>query len=92
MSSALKASKVISRKLDLGRCGASAAFTAGTDLASAYSVTTSAAVPTTVAIAVRRVIFSLRNPSRLVTTSLRARGKAKRYGESQKMGGKQRER
>ena len=65
---------MISTKLDLGRCGASAAVTVGADLVSAYSVATSAAVPMTVARAVRRVIFSLRKPSRLVTTSFRVRG------------------
>src|SRR5208337_2893866 len=74
ISSAVKASNVISRTLDLGRCGTSTAFTVGDVLLRANSVATSAAVPTTVAIAVRRVIFSPRKPSRLVTTSRRARG------------------
>src|SRR5208283_3054085 len=74
MSSAQKASKVMRRKLDLGRCGTSAALMVDAALARANSVTTSAAVPATVARAARRVIFGLRNPSRLVTTSRRARG------------------
>src|SRR5450631_98866 len=74
ISSALKASNVTSRKLDLGRCGASTALAARAVLPSANSVTTSAAAPATVATAVRRVILSPRKPSRLLTTSLRARG------------------
>src|ERR1017187_6928287 len=70
--------------LDLGRCGTSAAFTAGAVLLRANSVATSAAVPTTVAIAVRRVIFSPRKPSRLVTTSLRARGMERAKAKARK--------
>src|SRR5258705_12466204 len=74
ISSAFKASKVISRKLDLGRFGTGAAFTIGTAPARTNSVTTSAAEPTAGTIAVLRVIFSPRKASGLVPTSLRDRG------------------
>ena len=73
MSSALKASNVMIRKLDLGGGDADTATAAGSLLVKANSTATSAAVPATVAMAVRRVIFSVNKPSRLVTTCLRAR-------------------
>ena len=61
------------QEVGFGRRGASAAFTVGADLARANSVATSAAVPATVAIAVRRVIFSPTKRWRLVTIPFRAR-------------------
>ena len=60
--------------------------TADALLPSANSVATSAAVPTTVATAVRRVIFSPRKSSRLVTTALRARGMKSAMAKRQELG------
>jgi hypothetical protein len=73
ISSALRASKVISRRLGFDRAG-DAALTNVDDLLKTYSVTTNAAVPATVAIAARRVILLVRIPSKLVRTPLRVCG------------------
>src|SRR5258708_21214638 len=74
MSAASKASKVISRMLESGRCAGRADIVTRTVLPITNSVAISAAVPPTVAIAVRRVIFSPRKSSRLPTSCLRTLG------------------